>query len=394
VTDRLSRLRALVAARLDEAVALRRRLHRAPELGWRETDTTEALAEYLRDRGLDPRTRSGSTGLVVDVGSEGGPTVAFRADLDALPIEEATDRPYASERPGVMHACGHDAHSAIAAATAVALGGLPDLPGAVRFVFQPAEELIDGGGSVMAAEGALGDASSILAFHVDPSLPPGTVGLRTGPITGASDRIRITLEGPGGHTSRPHQTVDLIAVAGRLVVDLPTHVRRVTDPRRPVAMVFGTIHADGADNVIPARVEMGGTVRLFDLDLWRTLPAEIERLVHEIVAVYGAAAKVEYEQGAPPVVNDHGVVDAVQRAVAASLGRDAIRPTEQSLGSEDFSWFLEHVPGALVRLGAALPGRRVDLHSADFDIDERAIEIGMLVGAASLVTMLEDARRV
>jgi amidohydrolase len=243
----------------------------------------------------------------------------------------------------------------------------------------------------MAAEGALGAATSILAFHVDPSLPPGTVGLRTGAITGAADRIRITLEGPGGHTSRPHQTVDLVGVAGRVVVDLPAHLRRVTDPRRPVTMVFGTIRADGADNVIPARVEMGGTVRLFDLDVWRTLPAQVEALVHEIVAIYGATATVEYQQGAPPVVNDHRLIATVQRAAEASLGGDAIRPTEQSLGSEDFSWFLEQVPGALVRLGAALPDRRVDLHSATFDIDEQAIGKGMVVAAASLLAMLEGS---
>jgi len=393
VTDRLSNVRALVGLRVDEAVALRRDLHRFPELGWHETATTDRLARYLSDRGLKPRLRRGSTGLVVDVGSGTGPVVAFRADIDALPIVESAGHDYASQRPGVMHACGHDAHAAIAAGTAAVLAEIPDLPGTVRFVFQPAEELVHGGGRAMASEGALGAASCILAFHVDPSLPPGAVGLRTGPITGASDRIRVTLDGPGGHTSRPHQTVDLVAVAGRLVVDLPAHLRRITDPRRPIVMVFGTIHADGAENVIPARVEMAGTVRLFDLDLWRALPPEVERLVHEIVSVYGAGAKVEYEQGAPPVVNDPEVIDAVQRSATAALGPGAISTAEQSLGSEDFSWFLEHVPGALVRLGAALPDRRVDLHSADFDIDERAVGTGMLVGALSLVTMLEDAGR-
>jgi amidohydrolase len=393
VADRFRVVRALVDERARAAVDLRRDLHRHPELGWQETRTTEVIAAFLADHGLRPRIRPGSTGLVVDVGSGDGPAVAFRADIDALPIDESPDRRHASERPGVMHACGHDAHAGIAAAMATVLAGLDDLPGTVRFVFQPAEELIHGGGSVMAAEGALGDAARILAFHVDPSIPAGTVGLRAGAITGASDRIRITLEGPGGHTSRPHQTVDLVAVAGRMVVDLPAHLRRITDPRRPVALVFGTVHAGGAENVIPARVEMGGTVRLFDLDLWRTLPAEIEGLVHDIVAVYGATAKVELEQGAPPVVNDPDVIDAVRRAATATLGNDAILPTEQSLGSEDFSWFLERIPGALVRLGAALPDRRVDLHSADFDIDERAISVGMLVGAASLLTMLEDAVR-
>lgn len=390
MNERISVVGDLVAAHAADAIDLRRRIHAEPELGWTEHATTAAVAAHLRGAGLDPVVRPDGIGLVADVGN-GPPLVAFRADLDALPIDEAPRHPYASRVPGVMHACGHDAHTATAAGIAVVLHRLGRLAGAVRFVFQPAEELIRGGGAVMAQEGALGSAASILAFHVDPAIPAGTIGLRTGAITGASDRVRITLGGPGGHTSRPHHTVDLVHVAARLVVDLPNHLRRITDPRNPIAIVFGSVHGGAAENVIPTTVELGGTVRLFDLDLWRALPAEVERTVHDIAGPYGATAKVEYEQGAPPVVNDPDLVDAVRSAAEMVLGAEAVLDTEQSLGSEDFSWFLEHVPGALVRLGAGLPDRRVDLHSADFDIDEDAIPTGMLLGAAALLEMLDRA---
>ncbi len=241
----------------------------------------------------------------------------------------------------------------------------------------------------MVQEGVVDDAASILAFHVDPSIPAGTIGLRAEAITGASDRLHIELTGPGGHTSRPHQTVDLVHAAAKLVTDLPSHLQRRTDPRRPIAVVFGRIEGGTAENVIPTRIQLGGTIRLFDLDLWRTLPATVERLVQEIVTPLGATAKVSYEQGSPPVVNDHGVITTVREIATETLGAESVLPTEQSLGSEDFSWFLEQVPGALIRLGASLTDRRVDLHSADFDVDERCMPTGMLVGAATLLRMLE-----
>jgi amidohydrolase len=382
-------LRALVADAVDTAVALRRRLHRRPELSWEEFETTTAVAAALIDAGLQPQLRAGESGLVVDVGA-GEPLVAFRADLDALPIEEATGLPFASEIPGVMHACGHDAHTAIAVGIALTLARL-ELPGRIRFLFQPAEETMPGGALEMVRRRAVEGVQALLAFHVDPTLPAGTLGLRADAITGASDRLLIELTGPGGHTSRPHQTVDVIGAAARVAVDLPALLQRVTDPRKPVAIVFGRIAGGTTDNVIPTRVELGGTVRLFDLELWRTLPAVVERLVHEIVAPLGAAAKVAYDQGHPPVVNDAGVIESVRRAAAPLLEPGAIRSTEQSLGAEDFSWYLEQVPGALVRLGAGLPDRHSDLHSAGFELDESAIPVGMLVGTASLLGLLERA---
>jgi len=387
--DRLTELRAAVAAETDQAVALRRAVHSHPELGHTELRTTAAVTAHLEAAGLQPVSRDASVGLHVDIGS-GEPLVAFRADLDALPIHEASGVPFASEVPGVMHACGHDAHTAIAAGLARALSRM-QLPGTIRVIFQPAEETVPGGAVDLVGEGVVAGVQSILAFHVDPSMPPGTVGIRDGAITGASDRIRVEVAGPGGHTSRPHQTTDLVHAAARVVTELPQLVQRSTDPRDPIALVFGRISGGSAENVIPTLVEIAGTVRMFDLELWRGMPPLIERLVAEIVAPLGATAVVDYKRGSPPVVNDPAVIATVARAAASILGPEGVLPTEQSLGAEDFAWYLEEVPGALVRLGAARPDRSVDLHSTEFDIDERAIPTGMMVGGAALLALLDEA---
>ncbi len=371
-----------------EMVALRRDLHRYPELGWSEHRTTRKVAERFYALGLQPVVRAEGTGLTVEVGT-GGPVVGFRADLDGLPVDEHTDVPFRSEHDGFMHACGHDAHTAIAVGIASALAGSAELGGTVRFLFQPAEECIPGGAQTMCDEGAVDGLSAVAAFHVDPSLAPGRIGVRLGGITGASDRMLIKIGGPGGHTSRPHKTVDLAYAAGRVLTELPALLRHGVDPREPLAVVFGRVNGGSADNVIPTEIELGGTVRLLDLDLWRTLPKLVEQHVHDLVSPLGATAEVQYERGAPPVVNQALVVDAFDRAGRALLGDEAVVSTHQSLGAEDFAWFLESVPGALIRLGAALPDRTVDLHSSTFDIDEACIETGIAVGAAALVDLLE-----
>ena len=371
-----------------EMVALRRDLHRYPELGWSEHRTTRKVAERFYALGLQPVVRAEGTGLTVEVGT-GGPVVGFRADLDGLPVDEHTDVPFRSEHPGFMHACGHDAHTAIAVGIASVLARSPELGGTVRFLFQPAEECIPGGAQTMCEEGAVDGMSAVAAFHVDPSLAPGRIGVRLGGITGASDRMLIRIGGPGGHTSRPHKTVDLAYAAGRVLTELPALLRHGVDPREPLAVVFGRVNGGSADNVIPTEIELGGTVRLLDLDLWRTLPKLVEQHVHDLVSPLGATAEVQYERGAPPVVNQALVVDAFDRAGRALLGDESVVTTHQSLGAEDFAWFLESVPGALIRLGAGLPDRTVDLHSSSFDIDEACIETGIAVGAAALVDLLE-----
>lgn len=337
--------------------------------------------------------RQDGVGLTVEVGS-GTPKVGFRADLDGLPIEEESAVPYRSQVAGMMHACGHDVHAAIAVGIANVLTHLTDLPGSVRIIFQPAEEQLPSGAIALCDEGATAGVHSFLAYHVDPALEAGKVGLRVGPITSASNKIEITLRGPGGHTSRPHRTVDLINVAGRVVTDLPVRLREVIDPRHTVVLVFGKIAGGSADNAIPTTVSMGGTLRVLNTDLWRTLPKLVDQALGEIVTPYGATATLDYHQGAPPVDNDSSVIESVRLAATDWLGRDSAVSTHQSLGSEDFSWFIQDTPGAMVRLGAALPDRTVDLHSATFDIDESAVETGILVGVASLLRMMEPDRPV
>ncbi|MBA2337839.1 MAG: amidohydrolase [Acidimicrobiia bacterium] len=377
----------LARAVAPEMVELRRELHRYPEVGWSEHRTTRKVAERLYDLGLQPRVRPEGAGLTVDVG-EGLPIVAFRADLDALPVEEATDLPFRSEHPGVMHACGHDAHTAIGVGIATALTRHRQVPGTVRFLFQPAEECIPGGAQAMCAEGAVNGVSAIAAFHVDPALAAGSIGLRLGGITGASDRMVIRLRGPGGHTSRPHRTVDLAYAAGRVLTELPVLLRQGVDPREPLAVVFGRIEGGTAENVIPTEIELGGTTRTLNLDLWRTMPKLVEQHVHDLVASLGATAEILHERGAPPVVNHAVAISAFDRAGRAVLGDDAVTTTYQSLGAEDFAWYLESIPGGLIRLGAAVPGRSIDLHSDRFDIDEASIETGIAVGAAAMVDLL------
>lgn len=370
-------------------IELRRDLHRHPEVGWNEIRTTGKVAEALRSLGLEPKVRPEGTGLTVDVG-RGEPIVGFRADLDGLTVHEEGTAEYRSTVPGVMHGCGHDAHAAIGVGIAAALSRLERLEGTVRFIFQPAEEQLPSGAMTLVAEGVHHGLSSILAFHVDPALEPGRIGVRTGGITSASDRFTITLTGPGGHTSRPHQTVDLLYAAGRVITNAPLLVRHGIDPRETLLVVFGRVTGGTADNVIPTTLTLGGTVRLFDLELWRSMPKLLEDVVRDLIRPLGAGADIDYQHGAPPVINDPAVTALATAAGEELLGDGGVTETHQSLGSEDFACYLEQVPGSLVRLGAALPDRRVDLHSATFDIDESAIEVGILVGTGTLLKMISE----
>jgi amidohydrolase len=388
--DRTSELARLAAAIAPRMIEVRRDLHQNPEIGWSEHRTTRKVAEAFHEWGIDYTIRSEGTGLIAEIGG-GATAVGFRADIDALPIQEETTPPYVSQAPGVMHACGHDAHTAVALGTAWVLRQLGEVPGRVRFIFQPAEETMPGGAQKLRDEGVHEGLSAIAAFHVDPSLEPGKVGIRSGGITGAGDRIAIRLSGPGGHTSRPHLTVNLLYVAARIITDLPQVIRHSIDPRETVLIVFGKVAGGSAANVIPAHVELEGTVRLFDLDLWREMPKRVESLVAEMATPLGAIAETTYHQGCPPVVNHPEIISIAAAAAANVLGPDRVVETHQSLGAEDFAWYLEDIPGALIRLGAALPDRRVDLHSASFDIDESAIETGILVATETLLRLLDKA---
>ncbi len=374
-----------------DAVRMRRDLHRHPEIAWTERRTTYRIAEAFKDYGFEPAIRPDGIGLLVEVGSA-GPIIGFRADIDALPIQEETGAPYRSQVDGLMHACGHDAQAAIAVGSARTLAGLGHLPGTARFIFQPAEEDIPSGAARLVEEGAHHGLDAIFAYHVDPSMPAGNVGLRIGPITSAADKIHIRLTGPGGHTSRPDRTVDLINVAARVVTDLPTRLAAELGPDRHLTLVFGRIAGGGAANAIPSVVEISGTARVREVEVWRELPDLIERHIGEIAAAYGAGVGIDYRPGSPPVDNDARVIEVIRQAAIEALGSDGVRPAPQSMGSEDFAWFLEDVPGALVRLGVGRSDHPVDVHSPTFDIDEAAIEHGIAVGALSLLRLMERPR--
>ena len=391
MSDLASQIADLARSLAPSSVRLRRDLHRHPELSWTERRTTYRIAEALRDGGLEPVIRDDGIGLSVEVGS-GGPLVGFRADIDALPIEEQTGAPYRSLVDGVMHACGHDAHTAIAVGVAITLASLDTMPGTARILFQPSEEDYPSGAQRLIEEGLVDGMAAIMAFHVDPTIPPGTVGLRAGPITSAADRFHIRLTGPGGHTSRPERTVDLVRAASRMVLDLPDRVGAALPAGANATLVFGRITGGVAPNAIPTAVTASGTIRVRESETWRALPALISRSVEEIVAPSGAGIDVEFMPGVPPVDNDASVVAVIEDAAREVLDPGGVRSTAQSMGSEDFAWYLEHVPGALVRLGVGRDGEPVDLHSPTFDLDEAALEHGIALASLSLIRLMEQSR--
>ena len=375
-------LAGLVEAVAPDAVELRRRLHSVPEPAHREVLTTRLVRTALEAGGLTFHGRDQKTGGWVDVGPD--PRVGFRADLDALPIHEPHANSPRSSHDGWMHACGHDAHTAIAVGIALVLRRL-ELDRGVRVIFQPAEEANPGGAMELVSEGVVDDLEALLAFHVDPTLRVGRIGARSGPITGSADSLTIVVHGPGGHTSRPHRTVDLIDAASRVVTELPTAIRRSIDARTPIVTVFGSIHGGDAPNVIPTEVTIRGTVRSLDLEVWESLPGLIDKALGSILALSGAGYTVGYQQGIPPVVNDERVVAVASNAITLDLGEGVVVGTEQSMGGEDFSNFLTVTPGALLRLGAASGGG--DLHSASFQVNEAAIPVGIRAGVSALLAL-------
>jgi amidohydrolase len=384
-----------VVERQQQLVAVRRHLHAHPELAYAEFETTSFLEQRLRNAGLTPRRLPTGTGLVVEVGSGGGaglPTVVLRGDIDALPLADLKDVPYASTREGHCHACGHDVHTTVVLGAALALASLDELPGTVRCVFQPAEETVPGGATEVVAAGVLDGASRAFALHCDPSIPVGTIGLRTGSITAACDRIDVTLTGPGGHTARPQLTVDLVDALGRLVTDVPALLSRQVDPRAGMSLVWGAVNAGVAANAIPQRGQLRGTVRVLDREMWKDAEGLLRALVERVAATTGAGCEVDYVRGVPPVVNDPRAVALMRSAALETVGSDSLRLSPQSMGGEDFGWFADVLPIALARLGTNGGGAPLDLHRGTFDVDERAIGVGVrLMARVALHALAADA---
>ena len=377
-----------LAAHADDVVSWRRAIHARPELARREHETTRLVAETLTGAGLRPRLLPG-TGLVCDIG-EGPRTVALRADIDALPLTEQVEVPWASQVPGVAHMCGHDAHTAMVLGAGLALAASPEaLPGRVRLIFQPAEEVQPGGAlDVIAADG-LDGVDRIFALHCDPRLEVGKVGTRTGAITSACDMLELRLTSPGGHTSRPHLTADLVHALGTVITGLPDLLSRRVDPRSGTVLVWGTVQAGNATNAVPQQGVLGGTLRTAQHATWNELEPLVRSLVTALLAPTGVGYVLEHRRGVPPVVNDAVSADLLARAAERAVGLDAAVGTEQSSGGEDFGWYLEHVPGAMGRLGVwSGSGDMSDLHQPTFDLDERALPVGVRTLAhAALATL-------
>jgi amidohydrolase len=364
----------------DEAIEVRRDLHAHPELGWHEVRTTEVLERKLIEAGLSPRVLPTGTGLICDIGS-GDSCVALRADIDALPVSDAVEAPWRSTIDGVAHACGHDVHAAALLGAGLVLAGMGRdgrLDRRVRLIFQPAEEVLPGGALGVIAAGGLDGVRRIFGLHCDPRLQVGQIGLRVGALTAAADRILVRLTGPGGHTSRPHLTGDLVYALATLATELPAALSRRIDPRAGMSLVWGRITSGSTANAIPARGEAEGTLRCLDVDAWRLAAELIPELASQLVAPYGVEVDCEVTHGVPPVMNDAGAVDVLHNAVRQTLGSSAIAPTDQSLGGEDFAWYLEHVPGAMARLGVRPPSLDTtgDLHTPTFDPSEESIPLG------------------
>lgn len=384
----LSDFCAAVEARDHDLVALRRDIHQHPELSHQEHRTTALLADLCEREGIRHR-RLPSTGLIADIGPQDATyRVAIRADIDALPVRERTGLDFASISPEVCHACGHDVHTS--AVFGAALGAAAVTPylqqanAAVRILFQPAEEAIPGGAEEIIANGGLSGVDTAFAVHCDPSLEVGQIGLREGALTAACDRVKISLKGRGGHTSRPHLTEDLTFALAKVVTDVPMLLSRRVDPRAAALIVWGQVHAGRTGNVIPSTGECEGTLRILDAEVWSTLGPLLTEIVAEVTAPFGVQFELDHEPGVPPVVNSAAGIAAL-RSATEFAGLAAV-PTSQSMGGEDFAWYLHHVPGAMARLGTRAPGGRTyDLHQGDLIVDEQAIGHGArLLGAAAL----------
>ncbi len=368
-----------LARHAGELIEWRRRIHANPELARNEYATTEFVVSTLAAAGLSPKVLPGGTGLICDIGPADGRLVALRADMDALPMQEFTGATYASSVPGVAHACGHDAHTTILLGTGLALHEAAALPVGVRLLFQPAEEVMPGGALDAVAAGVLAGVERIFALHCDPRLEVGKVGIRVGAITSAADTVELVLDSPGGHTSRPHLTSDLVYAIGTVITGLPGLLSRRVDPRTSTVMVWGAVSAGKAPNAIPQTGMLTGTVRTGDHDTWALLEPLVREIVDSLLAPTGVRYQLNYRRGVPPVVNDEHSTRIFEDAIR-EIGHDALADTPQSGGGEDFSWYLEEVPGAMARLGVwSGQGPQLDLHQPNFDLDERALAVGVRV---------------
>ncbi len=372
-------------------VAWRRHLHAHPELSYREHDTAAWVAVRLEEAGI-PFTRPTETGVTAEIeGGLPGPTVALRADLDALPVQEENPVEYASRREGVMHACGHDGHVAILLGAAHLLqAGRAELPGRVRLLFQPAEEQPPGGALPLIEAGVLDGVDAVVGMHLWTDLPAGTAAVSPGPVMACADEFRVTVTGRGGHGSQPHQAVDAVVVAAQIVLNLQTVVSRRVDPRRPAVVSVGTVQGGYAFNVIAPSATLTGTVRSFDAATRARIREEMERIVAHTCAMAGATGELRFFGGYPAVDNDEGVTGAVAAAAREVLGEEGVVAQEPTMGGEDFAYYAERVPACYFFLGARNEAKGIvhPHHHPRFDLDEDVLPLGVEILARAARRLL------
>lgn len=378
-------------------IDLRRHFHKYPELSFEEVDTPKTIARYHKELGLEVKEHVGERGVVATLkGKKPGRTIAIRADFDALPIKEETNLPYQSTVDGVMHACGHDAHTAIALTVAKALSDVKDdLAGTVKFIHQHAEEQDPGGAKAMIDDGAIADVDQIFCLHMENYLPVGTIGQTDGPILGASDDFFITIEGQGGHAALPHDTVDALSIGAQIVTQLNQLTSRKVDPMKQAVLTVGSFHSGDKANVIAEKAYIEGTVRTFNENVRQEMSHWVKQVTDYTARAHGAVAKIDYQFGYPATVNDKETNQLMVSVAASIIGEENVMSLEPNMGAEDFSYFAEKIPATYFFLGSANEekGCVYPYHHPKFMIDEASLLIGAKIMAGSILTALNKNER-
>ncbi len=378
---------------LPKLLALRRHLHAHPELSGQEYQTAALVAGELRKSGWQVHEGIGKTGLVAELGNQKGPVVGLRVDMDALPIEERTGLSYSSKTQGLMHACGHDLHTCIGLGVAKVFAMNQFTSSGLRILFQPAEEIAQGA-NWMKAEKALEGLNSLFGVHVYPDLSVGKIGIKSGTFTAAAGELGIEIIGNGGHGARPHEAVDSIWIASKIVSGLQEAISRRLNALNPVVISFGKISGGNAFNIIAERVKLLGTVRCLDSALYEELPEWIEKIVTNIASTYGAEAIVNFRSIAPSVYNDPYLTNLLFKCSKNIVGEENIVHLQQpSLGAEDFAFLVQDIPGTMFRLGVAGENGCAPLHNGLFSLDERSLEIGIKVLCETIITSMQNPVR-
>ena len=372
-----------------QLVAWRRDYHSHPELGFNEHRTAESIAQILTQIGCRVQTGVGRTGVIGEIGN-GLPVFAIRADMDALPMDEKNSVPYVSVHPGVMHACGHDAHIAMALGAASLLAK-QSFPGTVRFLFQPAEEIADAeglsGAPRMVEQGALENVSGVIALHVSSHLETGKIQISAGPSSAGVDTFRGKVIGQGGHGARPHETIDPFVLASHVILALNAIVSRRLDPFAPAVVSLGAIHGGHAENVIPEEIHLDGTIRFMDIKIQKQIHNEIQR-AFSLTRILGGEYELKFEIGNLPMTNHPGAVRLITQVATEMIGGENISPHDQGMGAEDFGVFTDIVPGAMFVLGCRIEGDERSHHNPTFDVDEACLPLGAAILAEAAVQFL------